>query len=146
MSSMAAIRSGLPSPVLEELRLLRKGAKPSLKEAEFALSLAGRCETIDEAVEFASKWTPRGWMPEDSNTAWGEQHFYLTQPGYATSYLVGKHQVEELMAERALQLGDDFTLKGFIDEIHAAGVIPMSLIRWELTGEADEILQTAAAH
>jgi hypothetical protein len=102
--------------------------------------------TIDEAVEFASKWTPRGWMPEDSNTAWGEQHFYLTQPGYATSYLVGKHQIEELMAERALQLGDDFTLKGFIVEIHAAGVIPMSLIRWELTGEADEILQTAAAH
>jgi hypothetical protein len=25
-------------------------------------------------------------------------------------------------------------------------VIPMSLIRWELTGEADEILQIAAAH
>ncbi len=84
--------------------------------------------TIDEAVEFASKWTPRGWMPEDSNTVWGEQHFYLTQPGYSTSYLLGKHQIEQLMAERALQLGDDFTLKGFMDEIHAAGLIPMSLI------------------
>jgi len=97
--------------------------------------------TIDEAVAFASKWTPRGWMPEDSDTVWGEQHFYLTQPGYSTSYLVGKHQIEELMAERALQLGDDFTLKGFMDEVHAAGVIPMTLIRWELTGEADEILK-----
>jgi len=101
--------------------------------------------TIDEAVEFASKWTPRGWMPEDSGTVWGEQHFYLTQPGYATSYLVGKHQIEQLMAERALLLGDDFTLKGFIDEIHAYGVIPMSLIRWELTGETDEILKMGAA-
>jgi hypothetical protein len=97
--------------------------------------------TIDEAVEFASKWTPRGWMPEDSNTVWGEQHFYLTQPGYATSYLVGKHQIEQLIAERALELGDAFTLKGFIDELHSLGVIPMSLIRWELTGETDELLK-----
>jgi len=42
----------VPSPVIEELRLLREGAKPSLKkEVEFALSMAGRCETADEAVE-----------------------------------------------------------------------------------------------
>jgi uncharacterized protein (DUF885 family) len=102
--------------------------------------------TIDEAVEFASKWTPRGYMPEESGTVWGEQHFYLTQPGYATSYLVGKHQIEQLMAERALQLGDDFTLKGFIDELHTFGVIPMSLIRWELTGETDEIVKMGIAH
>jgi hypothetical protein len=100
--------------------------------------------TIDEAVEFASKWTPRGWMPEDGDTVWGEQHFYLTQPGYSTSYLLGKHQIEQLMAERALQLGDEFTLKGFIDEIHAAGLIPMSLIRWEMTGEDDEISKLTA--
>ncbi len=96
--------------------------------------------TMQEAVEFASKWTPRGWMPEDSNTVWGEQHLYLVQPGYGTSYLVGKHQIEELMAERAIQLGERFTMKNFMDELHATGVIPMSLIRWEMTGEAGEIL------
>ncbi len=97
--------------------------------------------TIDEAVEYAARWTPRGWMPEDSSTVWGEQHFYLTQPGYATSYLVGKHQIEQLMAERALQLGDAFTLKGFFDEMHDCGVIPTSLLRWEMTGRTDEIDQ-----
>jgi hypothetical protein len=96
--------------------------------------------TIDEAVEFASKWTPRGYMPADSDTVWGEQHFYLTQPGYGTSYLIGKYQVEQLMSERALQLGADFNLKDFMDEIHGAGLIPMSLIRWEMTGEKDKIL------
>ncbi len=101
--------------------------------------------TIDEAVEFASKWTPRGYMPADSDTVWGEQHFYLTQPGYGTSYLIGKYQIEQLMSERALQLGDDFTLKDFMDEIHAAGLIPMSLIRWEMTGEKDEILEVPSA-
>ena len=27
--------------------------------------------TMEEAVQFASEWTPRGWLPEDGNTVWG---------------------------------------------------------------------------
>jgi rRNA-processing protein FCF1 len=45
------VRCVVPSPVLEELRLLRDRVKTSPKEAEFALSLAGRCETVHERVE-----------------------------------------------------------------------------------------------
>ena len=97
--------------------------------------------TLEQGAEFASQWTPRGWLPADGSTIRGEQHFYLQQPGYGTSYLVGKIQIERLLAERVRQLGDDFTLKGFMDELNGAGVIPMSLVHWELTGEADEILQ-----
>jgi len=48
--------------------------------------------------------------------------------------------VEELMAERALQQGDAFTVGGFFDDFFAAGVIPTVLTRWELTGEKDPIL------
>ncbi|MEW5983222.1 MAG: DUF885 family protein [Acidobacteriota bacterium] len=95
--------------------------------------------TIDQAVAFASEWTPRGWMPPDSETVWGEQHLYLQQPGYETSYIVGKIEIEKLMAARAGQLGGEFTLKRFIDELSAAGVIPVSLIRWELTGADDDV-------
>ena len=95
--------------------------------------------TMEEAVQFASEWTPRGWLPEDGNTVWGEQHLYLQQPGYGTSYITGKVQIEQLIAERANQLGDEFTLKRFMDEFEAAGVIPVSLVRWQLTGSADEI-------
>ena len=101
--------------------------------------------TMEEAVQFASEWTPRGWLPEDGNTVWGEQHLYLQQPGYGTSYVIGKIEIEQLMAERALQLGDDFTLKGFMDEFVLAGVIPVSLVRWELTGRDDVINQMAGA-
>ena len=101
--------------------------------------------TMEEAVQFASEWTPRGWLPEDGNTVWGEQHLYLQQPGYGTSYIIGKIEIEQLMAERALQLGDDFTLKGFMDEFVSAGVIPVSLVRWELTGRDDVINRMAAA-
>jgi len=66
----------------------------------------------------------------------GEQHLYLQQPSYGTSYLVGKMQIEELMAVRRRQLGDGFTVRRFMDELDACGLIPMSLIAWELTGEA----------
>jgi uncharacterized protein (DUF885 family) len=90
--------------------------------------------TQEEAVAFAARWTPRGWMPEDSGTVWGEQDLYLHQPFYGDSYLTGKHQIEELMAERAEQLGNEFSFRRFMDEMEASGLIPVSLIRWEMTG------------
>lgn len=105
------------------------------------LSMHANKFTIEQAVRFASEWTPRGWLPEDKNTVWGEQHLYLQQPGYGTSYLIGKIEIENLLAERARQLGDTFTLKGFMDELNAAGVIPVSMIRWELTGQDDQVTQ-----
>jgi hypothetical protein len=95
--------------------------------------------TIDQAVQFASENTPRGWMPPGGDTVWGEQHFYLQQPGYETSYIAGKVEIEALMAERIRERGAAFTVKGFWDEFLAAGVIPVSLIRWELTGKNDEV-------
>ncbi len=101
---------------------------------------------IDEAVEFAAEWTPRGWMPPESNTVWGEQFFYLQQPYYGASYLMGKHQVEMFLAERANQLGEDFSIKRFFDEINASGLIPMSLIRWEISGDAAEVVELTSGH
>ena len=97
--------------------------------------------TVAEASEFASKWTPRGWLPVDGNTVIGEQHLYLQQPGYGTSYVTGKVQLEELMAERAIELGDEFTVMRFMDEFLGAGVIPISLVRWELTGNNDHVIR-----
>ena len=93
---------------------------------------------IEEAIDFAGRWTPRGWLP-DGDLVRGEQHLYLRQPGYGTSYVAGKIQIEELLADRALQLGDDFSLKQFHDDFLAAGTIPISLIRWEMTGLDDEV-------
>jgi uncharacterized protein (DUF885 family) len=95
--------------------------------------------TMEDAVKFAAEWTPRGWMPEDSGTVWGEQYLYLHQPYYGASYLMGKYQIEELMAERAADLGGDFSLKRFMDEMEDSGLVPASLIRWEMTGRDDQI-------
>ncbi|MGB1840070.1 MAG: DUF885 family protein [Longimicrobiales bacterium] len=103
------------------------------------LYLHGNEFEMEEAVEYAMTWTPRGWLP-DGALVRGEQHLYLRQPGYGTSYLSGKIQIEELLAERALQLGDDFTLSGFFDDFFESGIIPTVLVRWEMIGERDAIL------
>lgn len=100
--------------------------------------------TMEEARAFASEWTPRGWLPKEGNTIVGEQHFYLQQPFYGTTYVIGKIQVERLLAEYAMQHGADFTLKQFVDDIDATGVIPMSLVRWQLTGDEAEVMALTA--
>jgi len=95
--------------------------------------------TMKDARDFHVKWTPRGWMRDDLDLLGFEQQLYLRQPGYGTSYVTGKYLIERLMAERKRQLGEDFVLSEFYDEVDAAGVIPVSLIRWQLTGLDDEI-------
>jgi len=96
--------------------------------------------TMQEAAEFHVSWTPRGWMRKDLDLLAFEQHLYLRQPGYGSSYVTGKYLIERLLAERSRQLGDaDFRLYDFYTEVNAVGVIPVSLIRWQLTGKDDEI-------
>lgn len=96
--------------------------------------------TMQEAAEFHVAWTPRGWMRKDLDLLAFEQHLYLRQPGYGTSYVTGKYLIEKLLAERSKQIGDaDFRLYDFYKEVNKTGVIPVSLIRWQLTGNDDEI-------
>ena len=89
--------------------------------------------TMAEAGDIHVNWTPRGWMRRDPLLGF-EQHLYLRQPGYGASYITGGRLMEETIAERARQLGDRFTMQLVMDEINRAGMIPVSLIYWELTG------------
>jgi hypothetical protein len=95
--------------------------------------------TMKDARNFHVKWTPRGWMRDDLDLLGFEQQLYLRQPGYGTSYITGKYLVERLIAERKRQLGEAFDLSSFYEEVDDAGLIPVSLIRWQLTGLDDEI-------
>ena len=90
---------------------------------------------IKQAKAFQVEWTPRGWMRPDLDLLNFEQQLYLRQPGYGTSYVTGKYLIDELIKDRAHQLGDAFTLRQFFDEFNAAGVIPVSLIRRQMTGK-----------
>ncbi len=95
--------------------------------------------TMEEAAAFTSKWTPRGWLPSDSELMLFEQQLYLRQPGYGASYVLGKIQIEELMAERSVDLGDEFNLGRFMEDLMSKSVIPVSMIRWEMTGRDERV-------
>jgi len=90
---------------------------------------------LKQAKAFQVEWTPRGWMRPDLDLLGFEQQLYLRQPAYGTSYVTGKYLIDELIKDRAHQIGDGFTLRRFFDEFNAAGVIPVSLIRAQLTGD-----------
>ena len=94
---------------------------------------------LEQAVKVGVNRTPYGWLLPDGETIWTDLRIYLQQPGYGTSYVVGKVQIDKLMANRAGQMGKDFTLQKFMDEFLGCGMIPVSLIRWEMTGLDDEI-------
>jgi uncharacterized protein (DUF885 family) len=90
--------------------------------------------TLEQAAAFACANTPRNWLRMDGNLVRGEQHLYLQQPGYGTCYLIGKIEIDRLIAERKRQLADKWRMKDFMDDFNAKGLIPASLIRWEITG------------
>jgi uncharacterized protein (DUF885 family) len=93
--------------------------------------------TMEEAGGIHSEYTPRGWMKTEKELLVFEQHLYLRQPGYGTSYITGKYLVETVMMEYARQLelkGERFELKNFFDGLNSIGNIPISLGYWEMTG------------
>lgn len=95
--------------------------------------------SLMEGFRFNIERTPYGWLPEDSRTMWHDIELYMRQPTYGVGYLIGSVQLQKLLADKGCQLGEKFELKTFMDEFLAAGMIPLSLIRWEMTGLDDEI-------
>ncbi len=64
---------------------------------------------------------------------------YLRRPGSGSGYIIGKIQLEKMLAEQAMELGDKFNLGRFHDAVLSHGMIPLTLIRWEMTGADDEV-------
>ena len=98
--------------------------------------------SMEEAGGIHSEYTPRGWMKTEKELLIFEQHLYLRQPGYGTSYITGKYLLENAMAEYArLQEGSvpGFSLRDFFDRINSLGNIPISLGHWEMTGRFDHL-------
>ncbi len=99
--------------------------------------------TMEEAGGVHMEWTPRGWMTTEEELLIFEQHLYLRQPGYGTSYVTGKYLLEETLADYGKLVesrGEPFELRDFFDRLNAIDSIPISLARWELTGTKPGLL------
>lgn len=95
--------------------------------------------SMEEAGKIHSEYTPRGWMKTEKELLLFEQHLYLRQPGYGTSYITGKYLIEEMMMENAKSDESNFTIKKFFDSINRIGNIPVSLGIWEMTGNSNQL-------
>jgi len=100
--------------------------------------------TMEEAGGIHSEWTPRGWMKTEKELLLFEQHLYLRQPGYGTSYITGKYLLESAMAEYARVNEGNFKLKNFFDNLNSIGSIPIALGHWEMTGVDTEVRKITA--
>lgn len=98
--------------------------------------------TMEEAGKIHMNWTPRGWMKTEPDLLIFEQHLYLRQPGYGTSYVTGKYLLDKALsvyAKNQEEQGNDFKLKEFLDELNRVGSIPISLGHWQLTNDKTDI-------
>lgn len=91
---------------------------------------------VREVVDY---WLPR--VPYlDENVARVDAEIYLRRPpGYGIGYTIGALQVQRLLADVKRQQGDAFSLREFHDTLMHSGRLPLSLIRWEMTGLDDEV-------
>ena len=97
---------------------------------------------FDQATKYASKWVPWGLLPADGGTIQHVEHFYSQQPGYGSSYVTGKILIDQLIAEYARQREGNFILKEFMDDFTTRGIIPVSLLYWEMTGDKSMLNRT----
>ncbi|MEE4277458.1 MAG: DUF885 family protein [Halieaceae bacterium] len=91
--------------------------------------------TLEEANAYMMEWVP--YMEEDLGRY--DLVGYLRRPGLGSMYLLGKTQIEKLVSQRAFQLGENFDLGEFHDDFLSRGIIPITLIRWEMAGFDDEV-------
>lgn len=98
--------------------------------------------TMEEAGGIHSEYTPRGWMKTEKELLIFEQHLYLRQPGYGTSYITGKYLLENALADyaRIQELeGKEFKTKNFFDTLNSIGNIPIALGHWQMTGNKQHL-------
>lgn len=137
---------------LEEL-ILQAGMlddRPKTREIDYILGAKRAARVMPELKMQANEWTwkqanesliartPK-WMAAGDAVAQFDIELYLRQPGYGIGYYLGKVELEKLLSDVAMQEGETFDIKSFHDRFRAAGSIPISLIRWEMTGRDDEV-------
>ena len=89
---------------------------------------------LAEAGQFHAAWTPRGWSDASSRLVGFEQLIYLRQPGYGPSYIIGKAQLDHLLAlasHRAEVEKRPFVASEAFAAILSSGIVPPSIIEDE---------------
>jgi uncharacterized protein (DUF885 family) len=79
--------------------------------------------TREEAIEYLVENTPNS---EYDSTRAIER--YLVMPGQATAYMIGKLKIVELREAARAELGEQFDIRDFHDEVLKDGRIPLDIL------------------
>ena len=93
---------------------------------------------LDDAGHFHAGWTPRAWSDAKSKLVGFEQLIYLRQPGYGPSYIIGKLQLDHLLAtasHRAEMEKRPFDNRAVFAQIFASAIVPPAIIQDEMAEE-----------
>ncbi len=92
--------------------------------------------TTEQVMQYWMRMTPG----LDENVARVDAEIYLRRPpGYGIGYTIGNLQMQKLLADVSWQQGDDFDLQSFHDRLMDYGWMPVTLIRYAMTGNEDEV-------
>ena len=74
----------------------------------------------DQALDWMSEHTPLPRIEVES-----EVDRYISYPGQALAYMVGRREIVRLRTEAASRLGQDFDLRSFHDLVLRSGILPL---------------------
>ena len=98
------------------------------------VSLATGAMTLEEGMRMFEEL-----VPIDPQTALEETSMYVSNPGLAMAYMVGKLEIIRLLGDAKKQLRDGFSLRWFHDYLWNNGNVPPSLLRWEMLDDPSDI-------
>jgi uncharacterized protein (DUF885 family) len=89
--------------------------------------------TFKQAVQFFAEQA--GFAPQAAEAAVAG---IATQPGYVIAYTAGRAQLEELLAQYMLKVGERASLHDFHDRLLSYGTVPFSILAPELLADLDK--------
>jgi uncharacterized protein (DUF885 family) len=88
---------------------------------------------IDQAIDFFHRQS--GFTREASTAA---VRGYALNPGYVIAYVVGRFQIQNLLAEYMARMGDGGSLRDFHDRLLSYGSTPFAVVAPELLADLDK--------
>ncbi len=79
--------------------------------------------TREQAIQYLADNTPN---PQGDIVKAIER--YITTPGQATAYMIGKLKIMELREKARAELGEEFDYRGFHDTVLTSGPVPLSIL------------------
>ncbi|UTW45832.1 DUF885 domain-containing protein [bacterium SCSIO 12696] len=100
-----------------------------------AMELWRACRLVVDTGIHSKKWTREEAIqyltdntPNPQNDAVKAIERYIAMPGQATAYMIGKLKIMELRAWAREQLGEQFDIRGFHDEVLKDGPVPLNVL------------------